>query len=80
MRGSPESLGSWADAYDAAGIPALRMWGSVPSYVSAPPSPKATLAIIRELEGEKVDILKYEIDSKRFIRNALSPAVGRRRD
>jgi len=31
-------------------------------------------AIIRELEGEKVDILKYEIDSKRFIRNALSPA------
>jgi N utilization substance protein A len=31
-------------------------------------------AIIRELEGEKVDILKYEMDSKRFIRNALSPA------
>jgi N utilization substance protein A len=31
-------------------------------------------AIIRELEGEKVDILKYEVDSKRFIRNALSPA------
>ena len=31
-------------------------------------------AIIRELEGEKVDILKYELDAKRFIRNALSPA------
>jgi len=31
-------------------------------------------AIIRELEGEKVDILKYEFDPKRFIRNALSPA------
>jgi len=31
-------------------------------------------AIIRELEGEKVDILKYEVDPKRFIRNALSPA------
>lgn len=31
-------------------------------------------SIIRELEGEKVDILKYEVDSKRFIRNALSPA------
>ncbi|MEN6476477.1 MAG: transcription termination/antitermination protein NusA, partial [Rectinema sp.] len=31
-------------------------------------------SIIRELEGEKVDILKYELDSKRFIRNALSPA------
>lgn len=31
-------------------------------------------SIIRELEGEKVDILKYEVDAKRFIRNALSPA------
>ena len=31
-------------------------------------------AIIRELEGEKVDILKYEVDPKRFISNALSPA------
>jgi predicted ATP-grasp superfamily ATP-dependent carboligase len=39
-----------ADACDAAGIPALRIWGSVPSYVSAPPSPKATLALIRELQ------------------------------
>jgi N utilization substance protein A len=34
-------------------------------------------AIIRELEGEKVDILKYEVDAKRFIRNALSPAEVR---
>lgn len=31
-------------------------------------------SIIRELEGEKVDILKYEVDPKKFIRNALSPA------
>lgn len=42
--------GVMADACDAAGIPALRMWGSVPNYVSAPPSPKATLAIIEELD------------------------------
>jgi N utilization substance protein A len=34
-------------------------------------------AIIRELEGEKVDILKYDIDPKRFIHNALSPAEVR---
>ena len=34
-------------------------------------------AIIRELEGEKVDILRYDIDSKRFIHNALSPAEVR---
>lgn len=30
--------------------------------------------IIRELEGEKIDILKYDIDPRRFIKNALSPA------
>ncbi len=42
--------GVMADACDAAGIPALRMWGSVPSYVSVPPSPKATLAIVEELD------------------------------
>ena len=31
-------------------------------------------AIVRELEGEKVDILKYDTDPRVFIRNALSPA------
>lgn len=31
-------------------------------------------SIIRELEGEKIDVLKYDIDPKRFIKNALSPA------
>jgi N utilization substance protein A len=34
-------------------------------------------AIIRELEGEKIDILKYDPDPKRFIKNALSPAEVR---
>ena len=31
-------------------------------------------SIIRELEGEKIDVLKYDIDPKRFLKNALSPA------
>lgn len=30
--------------------------------------------IIKELEGEKIDILKYDPDPERFIKNALSPA------
>jgi N utilization substance protein A len=34
-------------------------------------------AIIRELEGEKIDILKYDPDPRRFIKNALSPAEVR---
>ncbi len=31
-------------------------------------------SIVRELEGEKIDILKYENNQKEFIKNALSPA------
>jgi len=31
-------------------------------------------AVIRELEGEKIDILKYDEDPRMFIKNALSPA------
>ena len=30
--------------------------------------------IISELNGEKIDVVKYEVDSARFIENALSPA------
>ena len=31
-------------------------------------------AVIKELEGEKIDILKYDKDPRIFIKNALSPA------
>ena len=31
-------------------------------------------SVVRELEGEKIDILKYESDPRTFITNALSPA------
>ncbi|MBO5235757.1 MAG: transcription termination/antitermination protein NusA [Spirochaetaceae bacterium] len=31
-------------------------------------------SVIRELEGEKIDVLKYEEDPSEFIKNALSPA------
>jgi N utilization substance protein A len=34
-------------------------------------------AIIRELEGEKIDVLKYDPDPQNFIKNALSPAEVR---
>ncbi|MDR3325095.1 MAG: transcription termination factor NusA [Spirochaetaceae bacterium] len=34
-------------------------------------------AIIRELEGEKIDVLEYSTDSREFIMNALSPAEAR---
>jgi N utilization substance protein A len=31
-------------------------------------------AVVRELEGEKIDILKFETNAQEFIKNALSPA------
>jgi N utilization substance protein A len=34
-------------------------------------------SIIRELEGEKIDVLKFDPDPQRFIKNALSPAEVR---
>ncbi|MEU6641629.1 PAC2 family protein [Saccharomonospora sp. NPDC046836] len=40
-----------------AGIPAVSVWAAVPHYVSHPPSPKATLALLHKLE----DVLDIEI-------------------
>ena len=38
------------DAGVAAGIPAISFWAGVPHYVSQPPSPKATLALLHGVE------------------------------
>ncbi|WP_410579601.1 PAC2 family protein [Amycolatopsis sp. lyj-108] len=40
-----------------AGVPAVSIWAAVPHYVSHPPSPKATLALLHKLE----DVLDVEI-------------------
>ena len=40
------------------GLDAVSLWASVPHYVSTPPSPKATLALINALE----DFLEISID------------------
>jgi predicted ATP-grasp superfamily ATP-dependent carboligase len=34
-----------------AGLPSASIWASVPHYVAAAPNPKATLALVRKLEG-----------------------------
>jgi proteasome assembly chaperone (PAC2) family protein len=39
----------------AAGIPAVTFWAAVPHYVSQPPNPKATVALLRRVE-EVLDI------------------------
>jgi proteasome assembly chaperone (PAC2) family protein len=43
------------DACVQAGIPAVSLWAAVPHYVSDPPSPKATLALLHRVE-EVIDI------------------------
>jgi predicted ATP-grasp superfamily ATP-dependent carboligase len=43
-------VGVLQDACTTAGIPAVSLWAAVPYYVAQPPSPKATLALLRGVE------------------------------
>ncbi|HEU4363272.1 MAG TPA: PAC2 family protein [Mycobacterium sp.] len=49
--------GVFQDACVAAGIPAVSFWAAVPHYVSQPPNPKATVALLRRVE----DVLDIEV-------------------
>ena len=42
--------GVFQDACVAAGIPAVTFWAAVPHYAAAPPSPKATMALLQHVE------------------------------
>jgi predicted ATP-grasp superfamily ATP-dependent carboligase len=44
-------VGVLHDACRRRGIPSLSLWASVPSYVHAAPSPKATLALVERMAG-----------------------------
>jgi proteasome assembly chaperone (PAC2) family protein len=48
-------VGVLQDMCVQAGIPAISLWAAVPHYVSQPPSPKATLALLHRLE-EVLDV------------------------
>jgi predicted ATP-grasp superfamily ATP-dependent carboligase len=50
-------VGVFQDACVQAGIPAVTFWAAVPHYVSQPPSPKATVALLRRVE----DVLDVEV-------------------
>jgi proteasome assembly chaperone (PAC2) family protein len=43
-------LGVFQDACVQAGLPAVSFWAAVPHYVSQPPSPRATLALLQRVE------------------------------
>jgi len=44
-------VGVLQDACRVAGLPSASLWAAVPHYIAASPSPKASLALIRKLEG-----------------------------
>ena len=44
-------VGVLHDACRAAGLPSASLWAAVPHYIAASPNPKASLALIRKLEG-----------------------------
>lgn len=50
-------VGIFQDACVQAGIPAISFWAAVPHYVSQPPSPKATLALLHRVE----EVLDLEV-------------------
>ena len=39
-------------AFTQSGIPAMTLWASVPHYISAPPQPRVTVALLNRLEDE----------------------------
>jgi proteasome assembly chaperone (PAC2) family protein len=48
-------IGALQDAYGAAGLEAVSLWAAVPHYVSQPPCPKGTLALLRHVE-DAIDV------------------------
>ncbi len=50
-------VGVMQSEFSTAGIPSLSLWAEVPHYAAQPPCPKATLAILRQLE----DVLDISI-------------------
>jgi len=54
-----------SDALEQAGVPTLAIWASVPHYVQASPSPKATLALIEKLgEVAGVTLPRGELEAE----------------
>lgn len=65
-------VGVFQEACAHAGMPALTFWASVPHYVAQPPSPKATLALLRRLE----DFLDVSVPMGELAEDARAWQVG----
>lgn len=54
------------------GIPAVSLWASIPHYVSQPPNPKATLALVQRVE----DVLDLSITVTELMEDARAWEMG----
>lgn len=59
-------VGLFQDACVRAGIPAVSFWAAVPHYISQPPAPKATIALLRRVE----DLLGIELPTETLTEQA----------
>ena len=65
-------VGILQEACTHAGVPAMSLWAAVPHYVSQPPNPKATLALLNRLE----DLLKVRIPLGELTEDARAWQLG----
>ncbi|WP_432161134.1 PAC2 family protein [Streptomyces sp. NRRL F-5630] len=65
-------VGILQEACTHAGVPAVSLWAAVPHYVSQPPNPKATLALLNRLE----DLLDLRIPLGELVEDARAWQLG----
>jgi predicted ATP-grasp superfamily ATP-dependent carboligase len=65
-------VGALQEACSRLEIPAMSLWAAVPHYVSAPPCPKATLALVSRLE----DILDMPVPLGELVEEARAWELG----
>ncbi|MFJ9697835.1 PAC2 family protein [Kitasatospora sp. NPDC101183] len=65
-------VGVLQEACTHAGVPAVTLWAAVPHYVSQPPNPKATLALLNKLE----DLLDLRIPPGELAEDARAWQLG----
>jgi len=65
-------VGVLQEACTHAGVPAVSLWAAVPHYVSQPPNPKATLALLNRLE----DLIDVRIPLGELAEDARAWQVG----
>ena len=65
-------LGILQSEFEVQGIPSVALWAAIPHYVSSPPCPKATLALVRGLE----DLLDIAIPGDELVEEARAWQLG----